>query len=74
MIQHPLQYVVNNKSLLTSIAQKYGTPFYLYSGDRIKNNLQHLSGALNDHFQKNYHQASQVVSLASDLDTDIHEM
>ena len=53
MIQHPLQYVVKNKSLLASIAQKYGTPLYLYSGDRIKDNLQHLSGALNDHFQKN---------------------
>ena len=53
MSQHPLQYVVENKSFLESLVQKYGTPLYLYSGDRIKNNLQQLSGALNDHLPKN---------------------
>ena len=53
MSQHPLHYVVENKSFLESLVQKYGTPLYLYSGPRIKNNLLRLSGALNSYLPKN---------------------
>ena len=53
MSQHPLQYVVENKSFIESLVQKYGTPLYLYSGNRIKNNLQRLSKVLNNHLPNN---------------------
>ena len=53
MSQHPLGSLIENKPLLESIAEEYGTPLYLYSGDRIKNNLDRLSTSLNDHFEKN---------------------
>ncbi|SVD49867.1 uncharacterized protein METZ01_LOCUS402721 [marine metagenome] len=53
MSQHPLRSLIENKPLLESIAEKYGTPLYLYSGDRIKNNLDHLSTALNKYLEKN---------------------
>ena len=53
MSQHPLRSLIENKPLLESIAEEYGTPLYLYSGDRIKNNLDRLSTSLNDHFEKN---------------------
>ncbi len=53
MSQHPLQYMVENKPFLESMVKKYGTPLYLYSGTRIKNNLQRLSKVLNNHLPKN---------------------
>jgi len=53
MSQHPLQYMVENKPFLESLVKKYGTPLYLYSGTRIKNNLQRLSKVLNNHLPKN---------------------
>ncbi|MBH11093.1 MAG: diaminopimelate decarboxylase [Candidatus Marinimicrobia bacterium] len=53
MKKHPLQYIVENNSFLESIVKKFGTPLYLYSGNRIKNNLNRLSEALNKHLPKN---------------------
>ena len=53
MIQHPLISLTEDKTLLGSIAEEYGTPLYIYSGNRIKNNIDRLSTALNNHLKKN---------------------
>ena len=53
MIQHPLISLTEDKTLLESIAEEYGTPLYIYSGNRIKNNIDRLSTALNKHLRKN---------------------
>ena len=53
MIQHPLISLTEDKTLLGSIAEEYGTPLYIYSGNRIKNNIDRLSTALNKHLRKN---------------------
>ena len=53
MIQHPLISLTEDKTLLGSIAEEYGTPLYIYSGNRIKNNIDRLSTALNKHLKKN---------------------
>ena len=53
MTQHPLISLTEDKALLGSIAEEYGTPLYIYSGNRIKNNIDRLSTALNKHLRKN---------------------
>ena len=53
MTQHPLISLTEDKALLGSIAEEYGTPLYIYSGNRIKNNIDRLSTALNKHLKKN---------------------
>ena len=53
MIQHPLISLTEDKTLLGSIAEEYRTPLYIYSGNRIKNNIDRLSTALNKHLKKN---------------------
>ncbi len=53
MIQHPLISLTEDKTLLGSIAEEYGTPLYIYSGNRIKNNIDRISTALNKHLRKN---------------------
>lgn len=39
---------------LTAVAAQHGTPLYVYSGDRLKSNLDRLDKALRDNFLK-YH-------------------
>lgn len=51
---HPLLNFVQNDTLLYAIVEQYGTPLYLYSAERIRENLGRLDSALNRNFQK-YH-------------------
>jgi len=52
-MNHPLKSLIEDQPFIESIIQNYGTPLYLYSGRRIKNNLLKLSKALNNHLHKN---------------------
>ena len=81
MIQHPLISLTEDKTLLGSIAEEYGTPLYIYSGNRIKNNIDRLSTALNKHLKKsqiyfavkansNPHLISYMRSIYPDLGCD----
>jgi diaminopimelate decarboxylase len=47
---HPLLPLLEKRPLLESLAQEFGTPLYLYSGDRLRDNLQRLGGALREAF------------------------
>ena len=51
MPHHPLQYIVEDKTLIDSIAEKYGTPLYIYSEKRLKENLYRLSEAIGNNFK-----------------------
>ena len=39
---HPLRKLISDKKLLGSIAQEYGTPVYIYSQQRIEENVSNL--------------------------------
>ncbi len=54
MAKHPLLSLVQNKPFLKTIAEQYGTPVYVYSGDRIISNLTRLNQALRNSFHR-YH-------------------
>ncbi len=54
MTNHPLRELIADKKLLTALAKKYGTPLYIYSQDRLLENLTRLNSALKKHFAK-YH-------------------
>jgi diaminopimelate decarboxylase len=49
---HPLLNLVKNYDLLEGLAHTYGTPLYLYSRERIQENLMRMDRALNDHFSR----------------------
>ena len=51
---HPLKKNLANKDLFKNIANKYGTPCYLYDKDRLVHNLNNLENALKENFEK-YH-------------------
>ena len=51
---HPLKKNLANKDLFKDIANKYGTPCYLYDRDRLVDNLNNLDNALKENFEK-YH-------------------
>jgi len=53
-ISHPLLPLLEQRSLLESLAQEFGTPLYLYSGDRLKDNLRRLRGALQESFPQSH--------------------
>ena len=40
------------KNFLSSLAKTYGTPLYIYSQERITENVLNLKNALNKHFEK----------------------
>ncbi|MBH30975.1 MAG: diaminopimelate decarboxylase [Candidatus Marinimicrobia bacterium] len=44
--QHPLRYLISDRDAVNELAQQYGTPLYVYDGDRLISNLQHLDAAL----------------------------
>ena len=54
MTKHPLLDLVKNKPLFKSLADQFGTPFYLYSKDRLIQNIKTLDNALNENFDA-YH-------------------
>lgn len=43
---HPLKDLVQNRPLLSSLADKFGTPLYIYSGNRLRQNVGRLNNAL----------------------------
>ena len=51
---HPLKKNLANKDLFKDIANKCGTPCYLYDRDRLVDNLNNLENALEENFKK-YH-------------------
>ena len=54
MNRHPLYYLIQNSTLMTSLAKNYGTPLYIYSEKRLLENLDRLNNALKTNFNK-YH-------------------
>ena len=46
--------IIKNKKLLSSIADRYGTPLYVYDKQRIHDNVTTLSNALSKSFD-NFH-------------------
>lgn len=51
MIIHPLTDLIKNKKLLTVTAERFKTPTYVYSEERIKSNLLRLDNALSSNFK-----------------------
>ena len=51
---HPLREIIKDKKLLSSIADKHGTPLYVYDKHRIEENVLNLSSALSKSFE-NFH-------------------
>ena len=51
---HPLLHIANDKNLMESLAEEYGTPLYVYSAQRISENIQRFNNALQLSFNK-YH-------------------
>ncbi|MFQ6606116.1 MAG: diaminopimelate decarboxylase [Fidelibacterota bacterium] len=49
-LSHPLLPLLKQRSLLESMAREFGTPLYLYSGDRLKDNLRRMRRALKEAF------------------------
>ncbi len=54
MMTHPLKSLIDDKQLLTELAEQFGTPLYVYSHSRLQNNLDRLNNALNQNFT-DYH-------------------
>ncbi len=52
-MHHPLLHIADDGALLESLAKEYGTPLYIYSASRIKENLDRFQSALNA-FEKNH--------------------
>ncbi|MBO03001.1 MAG: diaminopimelate decarboxylase [Candidatus Marinimicrobia bacterium] len=49
---HPLRKLIFDEKLLSPLAKTYGTPLYIYSQERITENVLNLKNALNKHFEK----------------------
>lgn len=47
---HPLLNIIKDKSLLSAIAEKYGTPLYIYSEERLIENVNKINSALSNNF------------------------
>lgn len=54
MHSHPLIPIIQNRDLLKGLAQSFGTPLYIYSQQRLVDNISKLDKALKTHFLK-YH-------------------
>ncbi|MBT3589957.1 MAG: diaminopimelate decarboxylase [Candidatus Marinimicrobia bacterium] len=54
MPKHPLFDLIKNEPLFHSLVEKYGTPLYVYSKDRLIHNIQTLDQALGDHFESHH--------------------
>ena len=49
---HPLRKLVYNEEYISSLVKIYGTPLYVYSQERITENVLTLKNALKNHFEK----------------------
>ena len=65
MNNHPLSGLISNQGLLESIANKYGTPLYVYSENRLKENINKLSSAIGNSFDN--HQIYYAVKANSNI-------
>ena len=65
MNNHPLSSLISNQSLLEKIAKKFGTPLYVYSEDRLKENISRLSNAIRNSFKN--HQIYYAVKANSNI-------
>ena len=50
MINHPLSELLSQTKFLENIAEQYGTPAYVYSKDRLEENINRLSNAISNSF------------------------
>ena len=65
MNNHPLSSLISNQSLLEKIAKNFGTPLYVYSEDRLKENISRLSNAIRNSFKN--HQIYYAVKANSNI-------
>ena len=65
MNKHPLSNLISNQYLLEKIAKKFGTPLYVYSEDRLKENISRLSTAIGNSFKN--HQVYYAVKANSNI-------
>ena len=65
MNKHPLSNLISNQDLLEKIAKKFGTPLYIYSEDRLKENISRLSNAIRNSFKN--HQIYYAVKANSNI-------
>ena len=54
MNNHPLSNLISEQELLEEIANKYGTPLYVYSEERLNENINRLSSAIGNSFEKHH--------------------
>ena len=51
---HPLRDLIRNQTLMSDLANSYGTPSYVYDQTRLNHNLSKLNSTLKTYFEK-YH-------------------
>ena len=54
MNNHPLSNLISDKELLEEIANEHGTPLYVYSEERLNENINRLSSAIGNSFEKHH--------------------
>ncbi|MBL7009665.1 MAG: diaminopimelate decarboxylase [Candidatus Marinimicrobia bacterium] len=54
MNTHPLRELIKDSELMSSIAQSYGTPSYIYEKGQIENNVKRLKNTLATYFEKSH--------------------
>ena len=54
MNTHPLRELFKDIDIMSSIAQSYGTPSYVYKKDRIEHNVNRLKNTLSTYFHKSH--------------------
>ena len=54
MNNHPLSNLISDKELLEEIANEHGTPLYVYSEERLSENINRLSSAIGNSFEKHH--------------------
>ncbi|MBC8216137.1 MAG: diaminopimelate decarboxylase [Candidatus Marinimicrobia bacterium] len=52
MNAHPLYKLITDKTLFEVIAKRFGSPTYIYSKERIENNLRSLNHSLSSYFKR----------------------
>ena len=54
MNNHPLSSLISDQELLEKFANEYGTPLYVYSEERLNENISRLSSAIGNSFEKHH--------------------
>ena len=65
MNNHPLSSLISSQGLLEELAKEYGTPLYVYSKNRLKDNIDRLSSAIGNSFKN--HQIYYAVKANSNI-------